>query len=69
MDRFFYSRDALLAQRLRELVTFGRSGPDTHTMFSAYPTETNDGRDEEIFAVQMKLPPFRGRRKRSKGAS
>lgn len=68
MDRFFYSRDALLAQRLRDFASFGRNGSDTHTLFSAYPTETNDGRDEEIFAVQMKLPPFRGRKKLVRGA-
>lgn len=63
MERIFYSGEALFAQRLEDFVDFGRKGVDTHTLFSTYPTDTNDGPIEEIFAAQSKLQPFKGLKK------
>lgn len=60
MNNTFYSYDAFYQQRIRDFISFGESETDTHTLFSACATETNDGPKEEPLGVRLKLPPFKG---------
>ncbi len=64
MMRNLYSYEGLLADALKKIADYGSKGTDSHTLFSTYPTDTNDGPVEEVFASQSRLLPFEGLKKK-----